>query len=119
MCVRGCINLYGARVLSIFQWCNVYETYLPSNQHTNPNLTIYLPLYISTLTVNSTGEDKIGIMYNWLEIYLEFGAAHNSIGSVVTLSNESPQQSTIMIIISTMITGIGCFAQNIPHLKAI
>ena len=64
-------------------------------------------------------QHKIGIISNMLGIYLEFGAAHNSIGSVVTLSNDSPQQSTIMIIISTMITGIGCFAQNIPHLKTI
>ena len=49
--------------------------------------------------------------------YLEFGAAHNSIGSVVILSNERPQQSAIMMAISTMITGTGCFAQKIPHLS--
>ena len=49
-----------------------------------------------------------------IEIYLEFGAAHNSMGSVVILSNESPQQRTIIMIISTIITGIGCFAQKIP-----
>ena len=49
--------------------------------------------------------------------YLEFGAAHSSIGSVVILSRERPLQSTPMITRSTTITGMGWFAQNVPHLE--